>query len=130
MLKLRGLNIKKVLEDIVKKAEVDEDVLAVMLFGSYAKGEPARDVDVCLVLFPTKASKGFNKRIEYSGVENLDISIFQDLPLYVRPRVIKEGVVLHCKDEDRLYDIAIRTAKEFELFRTKYELYLEGIIDG
>lgn len=120
---------QKVLEELVKKAERDKDISAVMLFGSYARGEPARDIDVCLVLYPKKISKGFDKRIEYSGIENLDVSVFQDLPLYVRPSVLKEGVVLHCKNEDLLYDIAIKTVKEFELFRPKYEMYLEGVID-
>ncbi len=123
------MDSQKVLEDLVKKAERDKDILAVMLFGSYARGEPARDIDVCLVLYPKKISKGFDKRIEYSGTENLDVSVFQDLPLYVRPSVLKEGIVLHCKNEDLLYDIAIKTVKEFELFRPKYEMYLEGILD-
>ncbi|MFB0561374.1 MAG: nucleotidyltransferase domain-containing protein, partial [Candidatus Lokiarchaeia archaeon] len=48
---------QKVLEELVKKAERDKDILAVMLFGSYARGEPARDIDVCLVLYPKKISK-------------------------------------------------------------------------
>lgn len=33
----------------------------------------------------------------------------------------------HVKDEDLLYDIAIETAREFELYRPKYELYLGSI---
>ena len=118
------------LERIEKRAAKDEDVLAVILFGSYARKEVARDVDVCIVMFPEKVSRSFDKRVEYSSTEKLDVHVFQKLPLYIRKRILKEGNVLHCKDEGLLYDIAIKTAKEFELFRPKYELYLEGIAHG
>lgn len=107
----------------------DKDVLAVILFGSYARGETHRDIDICLVMFPQAASKGFDKRTEYSA-EKLDVQVFQDLPLYIRKRILKDGSILHCKDEDLLYDIAIKTVKEFELSRPKYELYLEGVAHG
>jgi len=121
--------VDQIVERAVEKSRKDKDVLAVMLFGSYARGEVAEDVDLCLVLYPEKASKGFEKRIEYSFCDKLDIQVFQDLPLYIRKRVLKEGKILHYKDEEILYDIAIRTVKEFELFRPKYELYL-GIAHG
>jgi predicted nucleotidyltransferase len=124
---LTGKNIQKILEDFQGRVEEDKDVLALILFGSYARGEEASDVDLCLVLFPDKLDKSLEKRIEYSEREELDVQVFQDLPLYIRPRVIKDGKVLHVKDEDLLYDIAIQTAKEFELFRPKYEMYLEGV---
>lgn len=90
-------------------------------------GGEARDVDLCLVLFPDKARKGLDKRIEYSYYDMIDVQVFQDLPLYMRPRIIKEGKLLHVKDEDLLYDVAIETAKEYELYRPKYEMYLDSI---
>ena len=39
---------------LLSRAESDPDVLAVILFGSHARGEagPTSDVDVCLVLVP------------------------------------------------------------------------------
>lgn len=109
------------------KMEEDPDILAIILYGSYARGEEARDVDLCLVLFPDRTQKGFDKRLEYSYYDLIDVQVFQDLPLYMRPRIIKEGKVLHVKDEDLLYDIAIKTAKEYELYRPKYEMYLNSI---
>lgn len=123
-------NMDKILENFKEKIKKDWDILALILFGSYARGEVAGDVDLCMVMFPAKASEGFDKRIKYSQTEGLDVQVFQDLPLYIRKRVLKEGKVLHSKDEDLLYDIAIKTAKEFELFRPKYELYLEGVAKG
>lgn len=119
--------VQTILGKLQGKMEGDPDILAVILYGSYARGEEARDVDLCLVLFPDKTEHGLDKRIEYSYYDMIDVQVFQDLPLYMRPRIIREGKLLHVKDEDLLYDVAIETAREYELYRPKYELYLDSI---
>lgn len=65
--------------------------------------------------------------MEYLGIADFDISIFQQLPLYIRHRVIKEGKVLFCRNEDRLYDLAVKTVKEFEDYKHHYIEYLESV---
>ncbi len=121
------------LELLLKKVQQDSDVLAVMLFGSVARGESSdqSDVDICLVLYPKRwqLEELARKRWEYLRFD-LDIKIFQQLPLYVRRRVLKEGIVLLVKDEDQLYELAFRTAKEFEDFKHIYRDYLEAIARG
>lgn len=124
---INAQKVRTLLDKLQSKMEEDPDILAVMLYGSYARGEEARDVDLCLVLFPDKVQKGFDKRMEYSYYDMIDVQVFQDLPLYMRPRIIREGKLLHVKDEDLLYDVAIKTAREYELYRPKYELYLHSI---
>lgn len=119
--------VQTILGRLLDEMEKDQDILAVILYGSYARGEEANDVDLSLVLFPDRVVKGLDKRIEYSYYDMFDVQVFQDLPLYMRPRIIQEGKVLHVKDEDLLYDIAIETAREYELYRPKYELYLDSI---
>jgi hypothetical protein len=120
----------KHVEQLLKEAQQDSDVLAVMLFGSVARGESSAqsDVDICLVLYPKRwqLEELARKRWEYLRFD-LDIKIFQQLPLYVRRRVLREGVVLLVKDEDQLYELAFRTAKEFEDFKHIYRDYLEAI---
>jgi predicted nucleotidyltransferase len=120
------------LEKLIARAKEDEAVLAVMLFGSRARGEAisAPDVDVCLVLQPQAAERKGEKRVEYLGEFDLDIQVFQALPLPIRRRVLKEGRVLLAKDEDALYSLAFRTAQEFDDFRHIYEAYLEAVGDG
>lgn len=46
-------------ERLIEKAKADEAVLAVILFGSRARGEelPGSDIDLCLVLAPAKDTK-------------------------------------------------------------------------
>jgi predicted nucleotidyltransferase len=124
---------KQQVELLLKEAQQDDDVLAVMLFGSVARGEPSAqsDIDIFLVLYPKRwdLEELAHKRWNYLRFD-LDIKIFQQLPLYVRRRVLKEGIVLLVKDEDQLYELAFRTAKEFEDFKHIYRDYLEAIARG
>lgn len=121
---------EKRLKTLLQKAEKDADILAALVFGSYARGEKYRDIDLCLVLSPKSPASAFDKRVEYSEHKNVDVSVFQELPLYIQQRVLKEGKVRFCRDEDALYDIAINSVREFELFRPRYERYLEGVANG
>ena len=119
------------LRGLIVRAERDPDVLAVILFGSQARGTagPESDVDVCLVLeagAPARLEMS-HKRLDYVAGSDLDIKIFQQLPLYIRSRVLKEGRVLSVRDEDRLYDLAFRTARAFEDFRPYYQRYLDTV---
>lgn len=116
---------------VLTRAKSDPEVLAVLLFGSRARGDgsAASDFDVCLVLRPEPASDlaRAQKRLEYLAGADLDIAIFQQLPLYIQSRVLKEGTVLFVRDEDALYELATRTARAFERFRPIYRGYLEQV---
>ncbi|MEW6248877.1 MAG: nucleotidyltransferase domain-containing protein [Nitrospirota bacterium] len=115
----------------LEEVRQDEAVLAVILFGSRARGEhtPASDTDLCLVLPFGKDAAGdqVTIRMRYLKDADLDLRIFQQLPLYVRRRVLKEGVVLFCRDLDALYAMAYRTAQAFEDFKLIYRQYLEQV---
>lgn len=122
--------IKSGLNSLLQKAKADTDVLAVILFGSMARGESnsLSDIDVCILL-----NKNYeplfmsHKRLEYLSIVDFDISIFQQIPLYIRRRVIKEGNVLFCRKEERLYELVFKTIKEFDDFKPIYYEYLESI---
>jgi hypothetical protein len=68
-------------------------------------------------------------RLEYleATPTSFDVQVYQRLPLYVRRRVLAEGKVLYCRDEDALYDLARQTIREFEDFRPRYECYLDEV---
>jgi predicted nucleotidyltransferase len=118
------------LERLLERAREDPAVLAVVLFGSAARGEatPASDVDVCLILAP--GADPTRVRVDYLGRSDLDVHAFQALPLYIRTRVLREGRVLLVKDEDALYELAVRTAKAFADFEPRYRIYLEEVLAG
>lgn len=120
------------LDALLTQAAADNDILAVLLFGSVARGEAAAgsDVDVSLVLQPHAAVDSGVKRLAYLQYAALDVQVFQALPIYVRQRALQDAQVLHVKDEDALYDVAFRTIREFEDFRPFYRAYLEEVARG
>jgi predicted nucleotidyltransferase len=56
------------LNRLIQKAENDQDVLAVMVFGSYARNETksTSDIDVCIVLQPRQFNNLFLSNKKWS----------------------------------------------------------------
>ncbi len=123
--------ISRAIENLKRRAAQDEDILAIISFGSYARKESHSDVDVCLVMRPKRHEELYmsEKRLGYLTFlgGDFDVQVFQQLPLYVRIRVIREGRVELCKDEPALYDLAFQTIKDFEQFEHIYLDYLEAV---
>lgn len=125
---MRSQAVDRVPED----ARADPVVVAVILFGSAARGEAigGSDLDVCLVLEPA-VTDPLEHRLRYLGRHNVDLQVFQALPLPMRSRVLKEGRVLCVRDEDALYDVAFRTIKAYEDFKRIHRMYLDAVLrDG
>lgn len=125
--------MKSEIRSIVRKARKDKEVLATMLFGSYVREEQFSDIDICLVLQPDhyQKLKLSKKKLVYMKdvSNNIDIQIFQQLPLYIQARIIKEGKVLFSKS-DTLYDLVFQTLKEYEDYKKIYHSYLARIAHG
>lgn len=127
---------EKTIENLLAKAKSDNDVLAVMLYGSEARQKQisTSDIDICLVLNPqaqhTKRDIYSRKRLEYLKDFAFDIQVFQQLPLYIRRRILKEGRVLFVRDERILYELAWRTAQAFDDFRHIHSAYLKEVESG
>jgi hypothetical protein len=126
-----SFSTRKSLDRIIGQVKQDKQILAVFLFGSAARKENSKssDVDICLVLsaYDYSPKKLSQEKLRYVKQSDLDIQIFQQLPLYIRIRVIKEGRLLVCNDEDKLYDIVFRTIQEFEHFKHIYYDYLKEV---
>ena len=121
----------KKISKIIKKAEKDGKILAVLLFGSSLERQ-GRDIDICLVLNKKKSNLEMSgKRLEYlREFEDYDIQVFQQLPLYIRARILKQNLVLLCKDKESLYNLAFETIKEFSLYKRIYNNYLKYVEKG
>ncbi|MGH7321235.1 MAG: nucleotidyltransferase domain-containing protein [Candidatus Rokuibacteriota bacterium] len=123
---------ERALDRLVTRARTDPGILAVIQFGSQARGEASieSDLDVCLVLGdePRRDPEAGYQRLAYFADDRLDVSIFQHLPLHVRRRILKEGTVRFVRDEDALYALAVRTARAFEAFRHIQRRYLDQVL--
>lgn len=133
---------QKRLNKIVSLAREDENLLAVITYGSRIKNSkketPESDLDICLVLQPgydngapkhTEVSPS-RKRLDYLSRINpdqMDVQSFQQLPIYIKKRVLEEGKVEYCKDKEGLYNLAFRTIQEYEDFAPRFREYLEGV---
>jgi predicted nucleotidyltransferase len=69
-----------------------EGVIAVFLYGSVARGEekPLSDIDLCVVT-GRGIPRAKKERILSHASPTLDITLFWDLPLPIRFRVLREG---------------------------------------
>ena len=120
------------IDKILEKARRDKVVLAVALFGSSLKGK-GRDVDICIFLNEKKSDLEMSKkRLDFlKELSNkFDVNIFQQLPVYIRIRILKESKVLFVRDENVLYEIAFSTIKEFEFFKKVYRMCLDKVKYG
>lgn len=128
------MDVSKQIDRLLERARRDERILAVMLFGSRARQEQIEtsDADICLILVPDKyeAIELSQKKLEYLTGFDLDIHVYQQLPLYIRVRVLKEGKVLYCRDEDQLYEVAFKTIEQFGDFEHIYRDYLREVARG
>ncbi len=129
---MRGL--KTTLNKLIKTTRKDNEVLAVFLFGSTIRGDSHKqsDIDICLVLkdrryTPLELSR---KKMRYLKLFDMDIEIFQQLPIYIRMRVIKEGKKLFHANEDKLYKIVFNAITEFEDYRHIYREYLQEVANA
>lgn len=99
---------------LVKELQAHDAVLGLILFGSVARGcaRPFSDVDLCIVTKKNTPDAVRMDLLSY-GSEKIDVSIFSDLPVQIRFRVIKEGRILFVKDFLTLHRIRVATVREY-----------------
>ncbi len=102
----------KSLNNIAKEMSSTKGIKAIYLFGSVARGKagPLSDIDICVIGRLNEKEK--NIILGFSS-DNLDISFFEDLPVYIKFRVLKEGRPLIVKDEGFINEAKIKTARNY-----------------
>lgn len=91
-----------------------EEVHAIYLFGSHAKGNtgPTSDIDIC-VITRKNTPRSVKEKIISNSSRHIDISLFWDLPPVIRFRVFQEGKPLYAKDELLLQRLKVDTVKSY-----------------
>ena len=98
--------ISEAIRRITEYAKKDDNVTAVLLFGSYARKEPAfNDVDIGIL-----AKKGnkidilrYTHLLEEDWNDLIQISIINDFPEWVQMHMIDEGALLQINDREELF---------------------------
>jgi predicted nucleotidyltransferase len=91
-----------------------EGVIAIFLYGSVARGEekPFSDIDLC-VITSRGISRARKERILVNASPTLDLTLFWDLPLPIRFRVLKEGELLWGEEDLELHRIRRATLRGY-----------------
>ncbi len=128
----KSLPLDTTIRKIIQKVKMNKDVIAVGIFGSYARGEKYNDIDICIFLKIQKYEQLQLSRLRLSFMhssEKYDVQVFQQLPMYIKKRILKEAKIIYCKDEDALYDLYFLTLKQFNDYKYHYEQYLESVLN-
>src|SRR3989338_8928077 len=99
------ITMDKNIQRLIEKAKKDKKVIALAYFGSYARVEKHRDIDICIFLKSKEytALKLSELKLKYtSEEEKYDPQVFQQLPLYVQKEIIKDAKFIYIKNEDEL----------------------------
>jgi len=116
----------KELEKLINELKKIKGVKAIYLFGSYAKAEqlPLSDIDLCVI-----ADKDIDEKVKSditsNSSEKIDVSLFWDLPIMIRYKVLKEGKILFLRDERFLHLITTETLREYFDFQPVIERFGE-----
>jgi len=96
------INIEELVESLTRALLKFDDIVIAYLCGSFARGEYHKfsDVDIAIYLKKTSAKIYLDilGAIKIDGLE-IDLKILNDAPPLFRYRVIKEGILLLCRDE-------------------------------
>ena len=117
----------KSLNNIAKEMSSTKSIKAIYLFGSVARGKagPLSDIDICVMGRLNEKEKSI---ILGFSSDNLDISFFEDLPTYIKFRVLKEGRPLIVKDKEFINEAKIKTARNYIDFRHVINKYSREVL--
>ena len=82
-------------------------VVAVYLYGSYARNEPKpySDIDIAVITCMADPPRDLREFIGSYSSKKLDVQVFSDLPLSARMQVLTQGIPLFVRNDDSLWQI-------------------------
>lgn len=113
-------------EDIIKiikkTAEKFDSVIFIILFGSIATDEksPISDIDIAAYIDETKGDNLFKFQLKLLGAFNnafktdeIDLVILNEAPPALKYEIVKNGILVFCRNESVYDEFYLRATKEF-----------------
>ena len=99
---------------IIRELSLKDDVIALVIFGSVARGQARSisDIDLCIVT-PKNLPQSSRWDLLSYGSEKIEVNLFCDLPITIRFRVIREGRVMFLKRHLLFHRIKAETVREY-----------------
>lgn len=114
-------DLDRIVGEVVTKLNNFDFIHSILLFGSTARGEAGRDIDICII--PSR-ELSFRERLSLDAIApDVDISLFFELPIHIRKRVFEDAKVLCSRDMYYLLTLNKETNFEYSSYKKYREYY-------
>lgn len=108
-------------------ALVNPRILGIILFGSYANGNPTprSDIDICIVAPNQDLFHMYNYIMEHLHFSRpYDIRFFEELPLYIQGEIMETGNIILTPNRLDLFEYFVPFRRKWadQLFRLKHSI--------
>jgi len=120
--------LSETVQRVIAEVQHHPKVVAVFLFGSWARGEqmPISDVDIAVLL--DNPDKRDEADIGSMYSPTIDLVLFHRLPVRMQFQVLKEGQPLFVRDEEKLIETAFQVMRLYHEMEWMYRRYYEEIL--
>jgi hypothetical protein len=120
--------LPETVQRVIAEVQQHPKVVAVFLFGSWARGEqmPISDVDIAVLLDSPDKRDEADIGSMYSPT--IDLVLFHRLPVRIQFQVLKEGQPLFVRDEEKLIETTFQVMRQYHEMEWMYRRYYEEIL--
>lgn len=121
-------NLPETVQRVLAEVQQHPKVVAIFLFGSWARGEqmPISDVDIAVLL--DNPDKRDEADIGSMYSPTIDLVLFHRLPVRIQFQVLKEGQPLFVRDEEKLIETTFQVMRQYHEMEWMYRRYYEEIL--
>jgi len=109
------------LNQIIEKIKSIKEVVAIVVFGSYAEGKVKEMSDIDIAVIVQNADKYIEADIGSMYSPKFDVVLFHRLPLHIQYEVLKNGNVIFCRNEEEFFEIKRNVLREYLEMSAMYE---------
>jgi predicted nucleotidyltransferase len=121
---------QKIAESVRSILASSEDIVFAYIYGSFARGEPVRDLDVALY---TMEDKDFLFAIDIAALLRrntgfeVDVTVMNHAPVALQFAILRDGVLLLSKDEALRTALIERVSRQYREYTHFRDLFL-GVV--
>lgn len=126
---MNNLLVSSDFKEFLNSCKTNSNVVAVILFGSYARNtqKKSSDIDLCIVRKNSYLIKDFDFPLRD---ENFDVHFFDTLPEIIKFRIIGEGKLVVLNNEVEYNLIKRKFLREYMGFSNKRDYYRGKLLEN